>query len=272
MISTDSTKIGKMTQSRGQQTNAGEALEIVRQYINGEIEEKEIPEDVKALAKAAYAQKEAMKVLFLNQHYVKAQQDAFNAYTRKLVQWENANKFASQLKSLKFSYTQLKGAERAIYQKLNQTLNDTRDIFARWYRGNESYRGYPQDLMMRVSAEETVWTELNSVVSWAREKGVMSTGINQPIDFTGDAAKWFRESLSEVLNTGIKAGVMPTSLKRNLRIVTNMVNVDMDILDTYIDVNRAEFRQSTVQLNFGRACYAFCVLGEVLKDIGNVIC
>lgn len=266
-----------MPQSNGQGTDAAEALELVRQYLNGEIRERDLPEDVKELAKAAYAQKEAMRVLFLYQRYIFAEDRLVESYALAVRQQQKAQSFAMQLDNVKFSYSRLKGAERAIYRKLNQTLKDTRDIFARWHRGNESSLDNPPKVADRRALQETFRLELDSVLDWERSKGFLRTSLIEPRrnfhsfgrNAAGDVENWYRDSLAEVLNEGLKAGVLPKSLKNSFKVGVTAMSFDLQLLDEATEEDYQALETGEKLLGYGQACYAFCVIGEVLKDIGN---
>lgn len=266
-----------MTQSTGQRTDAAEALEMVRQYLNGEIREQDLPDDVKELARAAYAQKEAMRILFLYRRYIQAEDTLVESYANAVRQRQKAQDFAGQLDKVRFSYSRLRGAERAIYRKLNQTLNETRDIFARWHRGNESSLGNPPRVANRRALQETFRLELDSVLDWERSKGFLQTSLIEPRrnfhafgrNAAGDVENWFRDSVAEVLDEGLKAGILPKSLKNGFKVGVTAMSFDLQLLDEATEEDYAKVEKGESQLRFGQACYAFCVVGEVLKDIGN---
>lgn len=268
-----------MTQSRGQGTNAGEALELVRQYLSGEIQEKDLPDDVKALAKAAYAQKEALKVLFLYQGYIQAGDRLIDSYYASVTQRRKAQDFAQRLDQVSFSYASLRGASRAIYRKLKQTLEDSRDIFARWHRAMEADLRNPPKTANRRSLVEAFKLELDSVIDWERSKGFLQTTLIEPsrnfhasgTKAATDVENVFRDSLAEVLETGLKAGVLPKSLTPAFKRGVIAMSFDLELLDMAADDDAVAVEQGEKQLRFGQACYAFCVVGEVLKDIGNAM-
>jgi hypothetical protein len=266
-----------MPQSSGQGTDVAEALELVRQYLNGEIREQDLPEDVKELAKAAYAQKEAMRMLFLYQRYVQAEDRLVESYALSVSQQQKAQDFVRRLDEVRFSYSRLRGAERAIYRKLNQTLKDTRDIFARWHRGNESNLRNPPGVANRRALQETFKLELDSVLDWERSKGFLQTSLIEPRrnfhafgrNAAGDVENWFRDSVAEVLDEGLKAGILPKSLKGSFKVGVVSMSFDLQLLDEATEEDYLAVERGESQLRFGQACYAFCVIGEVLKDIGD---
>ena len=266
-----------MPQSSGQGTDVAEALELVRQYLNGEIREQDLPEDVKELAKAAYAQKEALRMLFLYQRYVRAEDKLVESYALSVSQQQKAQDFVRRLDEVRFSYSRLRGAERAIYRKLNQTLKDTRDIFARWHRGNESNLRNPPGVANRRALQETFKLELDSVVDWERSKGFLQTSLIEPRrrfhafgrNAAGDVENWFRDSVVEVLDEGLKAGILPKSLRNSFKVGVVSMRFDLQLLDEASEEDYLEVEAGERQLKFGQACYAFCVIGEVLKDIGD---
>lgn len=275
MTSSAYTRIGKMQQSNG--LSPDEALELVRQYLNGEIEERDLPEEVKGLAKVAYAQKEAMKVLFLRKRYVEAEKKIMAAYNASITQQRLTGRFVGSLEAaVNTAYNKLQGADRALYRKLNETLKDTEDAYARWYRGNNANLGTEGG---RRSYQETIKLELDSVLDWMTQKGFFrSSETNQTRYFhafgrnaANDVENWFRDSLAQVLDTGIKAGMLPKRLRGSLNEGIAALSKEFGHIEEASEKEYLNAEDGKKQLKFGMTAYAFCVLGEILKDIGDAM-
>ena len=264
-----------MQQSNG--LSPDEALDLVRQYLNGEIMERDLPEEVKGLAKAAYAQKEAMEVLFFYKSYVQAESKTIAAYNASITQQRAAGRFVGELEAAaNTAYNKLQGADRALYRKLNETLKDTEEAYARWYRGDNANLGSEGG---RRSYQETIKLELDSVLDWMKQKGFFqSSETNQRYNFhafgrnaANDVQNWFRDSLAEVLETGVKAGMLPKRLRGSLNQGLEALSKEFGHIEEASEREYLDAERGAKNLDFGRAAYAFCVLGEVLKDIGNAI-
>lgn len=264
-----------MRQSNG--LSPDEALDLVRQYLNGEIKERDLPEEVKGLAKAAYAQKEAMKLLIFYQRFIWAQYEVMATYNAAITYQREAGRFVTGLdEAANTVYRKLRGADRALYRKLNETLKDTEAAYARWYRGNNANLGTEGG---RRAYQETIKLELDSVLDWMTQKGFFrDSATNQTLNFhafgrnaANDVQNWFRDSLAEVLETGIKAGMLPKSLRGSLNKGIKALSDEFGHIEEASEKEYLNVERGAKNLAFGRAMYTFCVIGEVLKDIGDAI-